>query len=379
VKNLSIFPDGIPPLIQYYVYLTAGCNLACQHCWLSPVYQSKGGTGGHLDPSLFKLALEQGLPLGLRNVKLTGGEPLLHPDFLVFVDLLKENNIGLTIETNGTLLTADIVRYLKEKSTIQHIAVSIDGAQAETHDAFRGVRGSFDKAVNGLKMLVAEGFHPQVIMSIHRGNVDEIEELVQLSQGWGAGSVKFNLVQPTGRGESMAEHGRVLDIRRLVEIGRWVEGDLQKRVKFPLSYSWPIILFSLNRLLEPGSSSCAILNILGILPNGKMAMCGIGEEIPELTYGQLGKDEVAEVWRKNTVLKEIRQDLPENLEGVCGECLFKYQCMGSCVAENYFQTRRLTASYWFCQQAYDAGLLSKNRLSKKEIKAVKKPKPRSIM
>ncbi len=82
MDNQISLPEGVPPLTQYYVYLTAGCNLACQHCWLSPVYQPKGTTGGHLDFEFFKLALEEGIPLGLRSAKLTGGEPLAAPGFL---------------------------------------------------------------------------------------------------------------------------------------------------------------------------------------------------------------------------------------------------------------------------------------------------------
>ena len=58
-------PEGVPPLRQYYVYMTGGCNLACRHCWINPTYQAHGGTGGHLDYDLFALAIEEGLPLGL--------------------------------------------------------------------------------------------------------------------------------------------------------------------------------------------------------------------------------------------------------------------------------------------------------------------------
>jgi len=354
-------PEGVPPLTQYYVYLTAGCNLACQHCWLSPVYQPRCTTGGHLEFDLFKLALEEGIPLGLQSVKLTGGEPLLHPDFLNMVDLLKEMNLGLTIETNATLMTPNIARHLREHSTLGHISVSLDGARPETHDQFRSVPGAYEKAVAGIRMLVTEGYHPQVIMSLHAGNADEIEELVELAEEWGAGSVKFNLIQPSGRGELMAERGKILDLKRLVEMGKWVEHDLQKRVGIPLFYSWPMIFHSLDSLLKHGNDSCGIHNILGILANGSLAMFDIGMEIPEMPYGKLGADRVAGVWRENKVLQTIRRDLPEKLEGVCGKCLFKWQCLGSCVAENYHQERRLTAPFWFCLKAEEAGLFPFHR------------------
>jgi SynChlorMet cassette radical SAM/SPASM protein ScmF len=360
-------PDGVPPLTQYYYYLTAGCNLACAHCWLSPEYQPKGTTGGHLDFELFKLSLEEGIPLGLTNAKLTGGEPLLHPDFSRMVDLLKEKNIGLTIETNGTLMTPKTARHLRASGILNHISVSLDGAKPETHDTFRGVPGAFDKAVSGIRLLVNEGFRPQVIMSLHKNNVDEIEDLVMKAQEWGADSVKFNLVQPSGRAARLVERGNVLDILKLIEIGKWVEYDLQKRVILSLYYSWPMMFHSLDRLVKHGRDACGIFHILGVLPNGSMAMCGIGMEIPELTYGVLGRDRVADVWRDNQVLQDLRRDLPNKLEGVCGDCMFKWQCLGSCAAQNYYQAHRITAPLWFCQQAREAGLLPEQRTIFKDV------------
>lgn len=354
-------PESVPPLTQFYFYLTAGCNLACQHCWLSPSHQSMGGTGGHLDLELFKLALDEGMPLGLNHVKLTGGEPMLHPDLLKMVEILREKGVGLTLETNGTLMTPEIAHYLRDKGNVYHVSISLDGAKADTHDPFRGVRGSFDKAVAGLKMLVAEGFRPQVIMSLHQGNVDEIEALVQQAEAWGAGSVKFNLIQPSGRGENFVRRGRGLDIRKMVKVGRWVEHDLQKRTGINLLYSWPMIFFSLDRLVKRGREACAIINILGVLPNGSLAMCGIGMAIPELTYGQLGRDKIKDVWCENQVLQSIRTDIPGKLEEPCAGCLFKWQCLGHCIAENYFQSRKLTAPFWFCKLAESEGLLPVQR------------------
>jgi SynChlorMet cassette radical SAM/SPASM protein ScmF len=355
-------PAGVPALNTYYAYLTSGCNLACQHCWLSPAYQPEGGTGGHLDFDLFTQAIEEGLPLGLSSVKLTGGEPLLHPDFVKIVDLLQQKQLGLTIETNGTLMTRELAFYLKEHSTLGHISVSVDGASAATHDPFRGVKGSFERAVQGTGWLVEAGFRPQVIMSLHAGNVEEIEALVRLAEGLGAGSVKFNLIQPTGRGERLTERGKVLDMARLIEIGRWVEGELQKRSGLALFYSWPMAFQGLRRLGRDGSDSCGIFGILGVLASGLYAMCGIGVQIPELSYGLIGQDRLAEVWAEHPMLVQLRESLPAQLEGVCAECLFQAQCLGSCVAENYHQTRRLTAAYWFCAQAAEAGLFPLARL-----------------
>lgn len=66
------------PLEQIYFYLTEGCNLACRHCWLSPKLQGESKTYPTLSIELFHSILEQAKPLGLKAVKLTGGEPLMH-------------------------------------------------------------------------------------------------------------------------------------------------------------------------------------------------------------------------------------------------------------------------------------------------------------
>jgi SynChlorMet cassette radical SAM/SPASM protein ScmF len=360
-------PEGVPALQQYYMYLTAGCNLACRHCWISPQYQPNGGTGGHLDFELFKRAIDEGLTLGLKHVKLTGGEPLLHPDITRIIDVLFEEKLGMTIETNGTLLTRDFTHYLREHSTLTHISISLDGASPSTHDPFRGVKGSFDKAVQGIRYLVEVGYPPQIIMSLHKGNVEDIEALVTLAGELGASSVKFNLIQPTGRGEVMAERTQVLDIKELVDYGDWIENDLGKRYKIPLMYSWPIAFNSLRRILgQSVSQSCSIFSILGILSTGEIAMCGIGVDIPELIYGRLGVDQVKEVWINNATLKSMRDDIPGRFEGICADCIFKNQCLGACVAENYHQSRQLTAPFWFCQQAYEANLFPLGRLKQSE-------------
>jgi SynChlorMet cassette radical SAM/SPASM protein ScmF len=362
-NELIELPAGIPRLQQYYIYLTAGCNLACRHCWISPQFQPNGGTGGHLDFDLFNLAIKEGLPLGLKHVKLTGGEPLLHPDFFRILDVLHEQQLGVTIETNATLLSREVAYYLREHSSLNHISVSLDGATAATHDPFRGVKGSFEKAVQGIKNLVEVGYPPQVIMSLHIGNMTEIEALVKLAEGLGASSVKFNLIQPTGRGEAMAERTQVLDINQLVETGNWIEKSLAKRISIPLMYSWPIAFNSLTRILSQAvSQSCSIFSILGVLSTGDIAMCGIGVDIPELIYGRLGKDEMKDVWINHPTLNALRRDLPGNIEGICANCMFRNQCLGACVAENYHQSRQLTAPFWFCQQAYENNLFPVARM-----------------
>ena len=104
--------------------------------------------------------------------------------------------------------------------------MSLDGSDAATHEWMRGVEGCFDAAIRGIKNLVDAGLRPQVIMSLLRRNKDQMEGVVRLAESLGAGSVKFNMVQPTARGERLHEAGETLSLEELVQLGQWVETDL---------------------------------------------------------------------------------------------------------------------------------------------------------
>ncbi|MBD3385519.1 radical SAM protein [candidate division KSB1 bacterium] len=364
-KNRLELPKGVPRLNTYYVYLTAGCNLACQHCWISPTYQKNGGTGGHLDYDLFVDAINQGLELGLAAVKLTGGEPLLHPEFCQMVDYLRRKDLSLIIESNGTLITDSVAHFLKKQGVLTHISISVDGASAKSHDPFRGVKGSFDKAIQGIEHMVRAGFRPEIIMSLHPGNADDIEPFVRLAEEIGAGSVKFNLIQPSGRGENMSSKGQFLDVRKLIEIGTWIREDLQPHSKIRLAYSWPMAFYGIKELIDYSNYTCSIFSILGILATGHLAMCGIGVEVPELCYGHLSKDTVSSIWIAHPMLCKLREKIPLQLEGICSRCIFRDHCLGSCIAQNFQLAKRLTAPFWFCQEAESLGLFPQIRLKSK--------------
>jgi SynChlorMet cassette radical SAM/SPASM protein ScmF len=356
-------PAGVPPLRTYYIYMTGACNLACRHCWIAPSFLHGGEDASEksLPFELFEQAIREGEPLGLNHVKFTGGEPFVHPDVQRMLDYAAERQLGVTIETNGTLITAERARYLREKVAVRSISVSLDGATASTHDYLRGVTGSFVQAQAGIKHLVEAGYHPQVIMSLYEGNLDEVEPLAQWATAAGCSSLKLNIIQETGRGGFFEE--RVQGIQRLIELGRWVETEVQARVTIPLYYSWPPAFQRLGRLsYRAGCNSCDIFNILGILHSGHLALCGIGVQDENLVYGLLGKDSVAEVWTTHPIILQIRENVPQQLERICGNCLLREVCMGFCVADNYHRTGNLLAPFWFCDVANRAGLFPARRI-----------------
>lgn len=356
-------PLGVPPLISFYLYLTSGCNLACRHCWIVPRFvQGKPSPGEYLDLELLRRAVAEAKPLGLTDAKLTGGEPTLHPHFIEIVDLLTAEGLAMTMETNGTLIDAALARHLKEHTTLNFVSVSIDGPNAEVHDAFRGVKGSFEAAVRGFRHLVEAGYRPQLIMCPHRGTLQFVEDVVQLALELGAGSVKFNPVMHTGRGIAMHQRGETLEFEEVLELARFVRGPLQQRTPIRLILSTPLALYTVGELMRSaGDGSCHVRHILGILGTGEMALCGIGQTIPELCFGNLRDRSVVEVWLNHPLLRQLRADLDGEYPGVCKECIHTRRCLTYCVAQNYQDTGRLVAPNHLCAEAEARGLFPASR------------------
>ena len=351
-----------PPLRQLYAYLTEGCNLACRHCWLAPPIDPDGSCAPTLAVDDLLAAVTEALPLGLEAVKLTGGEPLLHPEIEAVLDVIAEHGLELAVETNGVLLTPAVADRLEALEAA--VSVSLDGVTAATHDAVRGVAGSFEDALRAVRLLAERELSPQVIFSLMRANAAELPALIDLAAELGAGTVKVNVVQPTARGAGLYEAGAALPLPEVIALGRRVMTELAPAAPIEVTFDVPPAFRPLSTIDAPGGRAvCGILTILGLLPTGEYALCGIGAHVPELVFGKVGAVALAEAWATEPVLARLREGLPDRLQGICGRCLMRSSCLGECIAQNYYRRHDLFAPYWFCEQAAESGLFPETRLT----------------
>ncbi|MFA5914130.1 MAG: radical SAM protein, partial [Burkholderiales bacterium] len=93
MKQLKTEQTGLRTLNTLYFYLTEGCNLACRHCWMGPRFDATGKRYPTLPVDLFDTAIREARPLGLSGVKLTGGEPLLHPKFTRLLEIVRREEL----------------------------------------------------------------------------------------------------------------------------------------------------------------------------------------------------------------------------------------------------------------------------------------------
>jgi len=353
------------PLRSIYFYLTEGCNLRCRHCYINPKFQTNNTKWNSLDFNVFKSIIKQAIPLGLRSVKLTGGEPLLHPQIFGILNEIKNADIRLIIETNGMLITSELGKLINScKKTF--VSVSIDGATAATHDWIRGVKGSYKKAIDGIKTLVKIGIDVQIIMTIQNKNKSEIESLINLADKLNVESVKLNFLQPIGRGKIIMNEMGAPEIEELIRIGEWIENDLSHSADLRIHCNHPPAFRPLGKLFSKGNDvnkHCNMKIIIGVLHNGLYALCGIAKNDNGLVFGNASNESLSEVWNNNSLLSEIREGIPVKLKGICKTCLIKALCEGYCIALNYYQNEDIYSSNWYCEEAMKIGLFNKNRLA----------------
>ncbi len=362
------------PLRSVYYNPVGSCNLHCGHCWIDPEvdrldndpFAQRDRRDGELTPGEFFGILDDAKKLGLRHVKFTGGEPFLRRDTIDMIEGAAERKLGLTVETNGTLLDDDTISRLGKIGPSQ-VAVSIDSADPAYHDRFRGAKGAHAKALGAARKLVAAGCRVQIIAAVTRDNVEACEEVLSLGRDLGAASVKLCPVQPVGRGADIRERGGTLSAREFLDLyhqyANLTGPGMKVHVEVPAAFR---PLGALGAM-----SLCRIKELLGLLPNGEVSYCGIGMSHPELVMGNVLQDDLESLWREHELLWRIRKGLPSGLEGICARCTMKAMCLGFCVVNTYVTKGSLLAPHWFCEEAEREGFFPQSRLVEAEAAGVR--------
>ncbi len=354
---------NLPSLNCLYINPTKYCNLMCKHCWIAPGFMKTSPPRGETDLRLIKKSMREGIKLGLTSIKLTGGEPLLSKDVIKIIKYARGKKLGVSIESNGTLIDRKMVDLL-EKLKVAFVSVSLDSTTAGLHDDFRCVKGSFNAAVTGLKNLVKHKIPNQIIFSLTRKNKNELFKMPAFAKKLGAGSLKINVISPIARAKVMQKKGELLSIRENIEIYKKFEKrfSTNKTKKLRVFYDIPHVFKSLDVIKDRSNlSRCTIHNILGILPDGLVSICGIGFIIKDTILGDLSRQSLKDIWENAPFLKKIRKDIPKNLKGVCASCLFKNLCLGKCLAQTVYETKKHNLPFSFCDQAQKEGLFPRSR------------------
>jgi MoaA/NifB/PqqE/SkfB family radical SAM enzyme len=176
---------------------THKCNLQCKHCYSNSgaVEEEELSTKQALD------VVDQLADAHVTALAFSGGEPLMRKDFFQVARHASDRGLYVSLASNGTLLTKENVAKIKE-AKVNYIDVSIDGACAKTHDDFRGVSGTFDKAVAGLRNCVEADLCVCIATTVGKNNMAELPAIIDLAEKIHAERFTYFNFIPTGRGKA---------------------------------------------------------------------------------------------------------------------------------------------------------------------------------
>lgn len=190
--------QGMGPVIVWN--MTRTCNLRCLHCYSSSddrIYANELTTeeAKHFidDLAAFKVPV----------ILFSGGEPLIRQDFFTLAEYARNKGIRATISTNGTLITDDIARQIKDIG-ISYVGISLDGIGAN-NDRFRGRKGAFESALNGIRACRNAGQRVGLRFTINRHNYNQLSDIFKLIEEEDIPRVCFYHLVYSGRGSKMRD------------------------------------------------------------------------------------------------------------------------------------------------------------------------------
>ncbi|MCE5245023.1 MAG: heme b synthase [Syntrophobacteraceae bacterium] len=340
--------EGSLRLVAWEV--TRTCNLACIHCRAAALdrpYENELST-----EECFRL-LDNIETFARPIVILTGGEPMLRPDVYDIAAYGNRKGFRMTMAVNGTLLTADSARKMIE-SGIQRISISLDGATAASHDAFRQVRGAFEGALGGMARARDAGLDFQVNTTITRQNLHELPAIQELVVSLGAVAHHIFLLVPMGRGKDLAEES--IDAEQYEKTLHWFyeqKDHVPLQLKATCAPHYYRILrqrarsdgkevnfqtFGLDAVTRGclGGTAFAFISHLG-----QVQPCGY----LELDCGNVREKPFSEIWKTSEIFRNLRDF--KKYEGKCGKCEYIRVC-GGCRARAHESTGNYLAPEPLC-------------------------------
>jgi radical SAM protein with 4Fe4S-binding SPASM domain len=360
VKGIANFgirypqPTGAPVTVVWN--FTNHCNLNCLHCHQdsSPICADN-----ELTTSQAFRVIDNMSEAGVAILTFSGGEPLLRSDLYDAVERARDRGMLCTVASNGTLITHEVAVRLSSAG-ISRVEIGLDGATAATHDFLRDTPGAFKETIEGIRNCAAADFDElAVTMTLHSGNINELEATMEVAEKLGATRFYLNRLIPAGRGVASIH----LDVSNMEKIEAlkllyqkffesvtggagmqcYARGmtyyarlgyDLSNGEVFTVSeaLSGYEKMFQekhglkLSRFINSraaGFSGCSVgLTYAGLTASGDLLPC-----VPApIVLGNLLKHPLEEIWLHNRLLNYVRDR--RSLKSLCSKCIYRGVCGG---------------------------------------------------
>lgn len=307
-----------PHLRWLFFEITDRCNLECRHCGSSCSAEGQYLTVEDIRKTLASIRTDKPM------ICLTGGEPMLHPDFFAIAECVRDMGFSWGMTTNATLIDYKTALKLRD-ACMSTVSVSLDGME-QSHDYLRQRKGAWKLALRGIRVLQDAGFQPQITTVLHQGNYDELDSVYKLACDMGITSWRPINVEPIGRAcesdDMMLTDDQFADLLAYIREKRF-DPECDMEVTFGCSH---YLGTEYERMVRDHYFLCgAGILTASVRSNGDICACLDIENRPELVQGNIRTDNFMDVWTDR--FKPFRTDRTESCSE-CMECSERFICGG---------------------------------------------------
>jgi len=337
-SHLLQFSQDKKPVVVWN--MTRRCNLRCIHCYSQS--QDKDYPG-ELTTGEGKSLIDDLAQFQVPVILFSGGEPLMRPDLPELAQYATSKGIRAVISTNGTLITPDMAKVLKEIG-LSYVGVSLDGLQ-ETNDRFRGMRGAFDRALQGIKNCQAQGIKVGLRFTVNKRNVQDVPAIFQLLEAEDIPRVCFYHLVYAGRGSKLIQEDLShQETRKTVDLIMDLTKDLHQRglkkevLTVDNHADGPYLYLRLLR--EDPDRSKNVLELL-LMNQGNSSGHGIGciswdgsvhadQFWRHYSFGNVRQRPFSQIWldTSNELMAALKDKRP-HVKGRCRQCRWLDICGGN--------------------------------------------------
>ena len=326
------------------IAITARCNLRCRYCYF---FNNPAIEYNDLPTSEWLEFFRELGSLGVMSVTMAGGEPFIREDLTEILEGVVSNRMRFSFLSNGGLIDDKISAFIAGTGRCDSVQISVDGSCSKTHDSCRG-EGAFDGAIRGIKTLQRHGLKVAVRTTIHRNNVNDLENIAHLllnelnlpsfstnSAGY-LGTCRMNapdvLLDTQGRQIAMTTllalnekyKGRIS-----ASAGPLAEGRVWHKMEEARKQGAPAF-FNGGALTACGCPS----NKMSVRADGGLVPCTM---LSHIELGQINRTPLSEVWQHHPELKKLRdrRNIALATFPFCSGCSYMPYCTGNCPALAY--------------------------------------------
>ncbi len=319
---------GSEPPLSILAEVTHRCPLRCPYC-SNPVELNRRST--EMDTDEWLGVLEEAAEMGVLQVHFSGGEPTARGDLDQMIRRAEDLGLYTNLITAGVLLDREKLQHLADCG-LQHLQLSLQGATPETSDRIGGYPGALEKKLEIGRMVGEIGMPLTVNAVMHRQNLDELEQVIDIAVELNAQRLEVAHVQYYGWGF----HNRkaLLPTRKQLEHSTKVVDAARERLKGVLTFDYVVPDYYARRPKAcMGGWGRQFLNVN---PAGYILPCHAAESIPGMTFERIGDRPLADIWRNSEPFERFRGTdwMPEP----CQSCDRKEQDWGGCRCQAYAVT-----------------------------------------